>query len=164
MAGNEDIREIISSAVRDALNSSGTSAVRQPPNQGNTGRENKRTPPVLPSSFLKKKKKKGGQSSLQVWDKDIICFPQGYVKNPQDIPIPRGRKRLQLNGQGLIGKVRLTSDMDEDEIREQICSVFSDKMDNNTKFPFKVGYTDCHLSLNAFIWLSYMFSLQPSHT
>ena len=145
MAGNEDIRAIISSAVSDALSRSGTSTVRQNSNQGNTSRENKRHPPVLPSSFLKKKKKKGGQSSsLQIWDKDIICFPWDYVKNPNDIPIPRGRKRLELNSQGLIGKVRLTSDMDEDEIREQICSVFSDKMDNNAKFPFKVGYTEWH--------------------
>ena len=137
---NENIREIITSAVSDALNRSSRQTENSSGQESSSiSRGNsKRGPRVLPSSFLKKKKK--GNTSIQIWDKDIVCFPQEYVVNPQDIPIPRGKKRLDLNKKGLVGKIRLTSDMDEDEVKEQICSVFADRMNNNCKFPFKVCF------------------------
>ena len=140
----ENIREIISSAVSDALNrsshqqqSSRSSSQQNSEDQaGSSSGSRKRRPKILPSSFLKKKSNKG--TSIQVWDKDILCLPKEYVSNPQDIPIPRGKSRLRLNKQGLAGKIRLTSNMDEEEVRQLICSVFSEGMSNKVNFPFKV--------------------------
>jgi hypothetical protein len=106
--------------VSDALNRRQLSSHDIPgsSNEDSSGssRGKKRRPQVLLSSFLKKKKK--GNSSIQVWDKDIVCFPKDYMKHPHDIPIPRGKTRMDLNKKGLIGKVRLTSDMGEGEVRE----------------------------------------------
>ena len=88
----EDIREIISSAVSDALNRSQLTNhdIRESGsgNEDTRGKGKKRRPNILLSSFPKKKKK--GRSTAQVWDRDIVCLPKEYVKDPHDIPIPRG--------------------------------------------------------------------------
>ena len=47
--------------------------------------------------------------------------------------IPRGGTRADL---GLVGKVRLTSDMLEHEILEEIRSAFAEPMSNNPNFQF----------------------------
>ena len=52
------------------------------------------------------------------------------------IKIPRGRDFLARNG--LIGKIRLSSNMSEKEIFQEICSVFSKPMNNNLNFSFSV--------------------------
>jgi len=39
---------------------------------------------------------------------------------------------------GLVGKICLDSSMAETDIREEICSVFSEQMQCNTQFPFKI--------------------------
>ena len=39
---------------------------------------------------------------------------------------------------GLVGKIRLDSSMDETNIREEICSVFSEQMQYDTQFPVKI--------------------------
>ena len=53
--------------------------------------------------------------TVQIWDRDIICLPQ-KSSNPT-IPYPRGSYRSILGEQGLIGKIRLMSNMDEDQVR-----------------------------------------------
>ena len=57
------------------------------------------------------------------------------MKN-QTIPYPRGKYRASLGEKGLIGKVRLTSDMTENEVTVEICSVFSEQMSGRKDFPF----------------------------
>ena len=52
--------------------------------------------------------------------------------------IPRGKGRIELAKMGLVGKIRLDSSMDETNIREEICSVFSEQMQYDTQFPFKI--------------------------
>lgn len=134
----ESIREVIASAVSDALNRSQASASNSSTSHQDpdNGRGKKRKPKILPSSFLKKKK--GKQAVQQVWDKDIICLPKDHVSNAQDIPIPRGRTRVELAKMGLVGKIRLNSEMEEDDIREEICSAFSKPMAQSTTFSFEV--------------------------
>uniref|UniRef100_A0A1X7T8Y0 Uncharacterized protein n=1 Tax=Amphimedon queenslandica TaxID=400682 RepID=A0A1X7T8Y0_AMPQE len=44
------------------------------------------------------------------------------------ISIPRSTRREALGKAGLVGKVELTSDMNEDEIRTEICEVFAAPM------------------------------------
>ena len=53
--------------------------------------------------------------TVQIWDRDIICLPQR--SSNQKIPYPRGSYRSILGEQGLIGKIRLMSNMDEDQVR-----------------------------------------------
>lgn len=55
-----------------------------------------------------------------------------------DISIPRGKERERLGQNGLIGKVRLTSDMSEEEIFSEIRTVFCKAMGNDSNFPFTV--------------------------
>ncbi len=52
------------------------------------------------------------------------------------IPIPRSRIELAKNG--LIGKIRLRSDMAEHEIFDEIRSVFSGPMRGNSFFDFVI--------------------------
>ena len=137
----ENIKEIISSAVSDALNRTSAPGPNNPRTEGGesnerSGRNRKRRPEILPSSFLKKKK--GNSSSLQVWDKDIICFPKEHVICPQEIPIPRGKSHVTLAKMGLVGKIRLHSGMQEDDIMTEIRSVFDSKMSGDAHFPFKI--------------------------
>lgn len=61
--------------------------------------------------------------ALKTWNKDIICLPKHYHSNTQKIPIPRGANRGEIARAGLIGKISLTSNMSEEEIREEICAI-----------------------------------------
>lgn len=89
----------------------------------------------LPSRFLRKSKKEQSQSSVKHWTKDIICLPK--KSDGLEILIPRGSSRSALAGKGLIGKLALSSYMDEQEIRELICEVFQGAFGGDKQFLFK---------------------------
>ena len=101
---------------------------------------------ILPSIFSKRKAaKKGPLKKTTTYDRDIICLPKCYGKT-LNIPIPRSRTQLAKNG--LIGKIRLTSDMTQDDIYDEIRSVFRGPMNGSTTFNFDVlqpagGHTKC---------------------
>ena len=80
----EDIREIYSSALSDALSRRQAATPSNQPEEPGQDKGKKRKVNILPSSFLKKNKR-GSASSLQVWDKDIVCFLKDYITNPQEI-------------------------------------------------------------------------------
>ena len=76
--------------------------------------------------------------------RDIILLPPEY-RNSQtgDVSIPRTTKRSILGSAGLVGKVELDSSMTENEVRREICEVFSGSMGLTTEdiksenlFPF----------------------------
>ena len=67
--------------------------------------------------------------------KDIICLPK--ESDGLEILIPRGSSRSALAGKGLIGKLTLSSYMDEQEIRELICEVFQGAFGGDKQYPFK---------------------------
>ena len=72
------------------------------------------------------------------YERDIICLPKN-MRGKGNIKIPRSRcAREMLAKNGLIGKVALTSDMGEDEIRSEICSVFHTAMREDPIFPFTI--------------------------
>ena len=82
----------------------------------------------MPSSFLKKfggKQNIGskGKSRYFTYDRDIVCLPL-----PSDscsgnvVRIPRCREVLYE--EGLVGRIHLTTDMSEDELFDEIRSVF----------------------------------------
>lgn len=97
--------------------------------------------PVLPSKFLTKRnaitKRSNSKTKEKVftYDRDIICLPKSYGRS-SNIPIPRSRTQLSKNG--LIGKIRLTSDMTQEDIFDEIRSVFRGPMQGSSTFLFDV--------------------------
>ena len=77
----------------------------------------------LPSSFMKKKP--------AAYDRDIICLPSDHYSS-HVIRIPWSRESLYESG--LVGRIRLTSDVIFDEIR----SVFKGPMGGNKNFKFNI--------------------------
>ena len=78
------------------------------------------------------------------WDRTIVCLPScypQYCKSGGGIALPR-KKRSVLAANGLIGKIHLESDWSEDEVFAEIRSVFSDPMDGDASFPFKISTPD----------------------
>ena len=90
----------------------------------------------MPSSFLSQKKYSSKKKErIFTYDRDIICLPKSYGKG-SSIPVPRSRNVLASNG--LIGKIRVTSEMSESEIFDEIRSVFSQPMNGDPNFRFDV--------------------------
>ena len=69
------------------------------------------------------------------YDRDIVCLPFCYSSKHGKYAIPRSETRATLASSGLIGKVRLSSDMSQDQILTEIRSVFSAEMNENQNFP-----------------------------
>ena len=65
-------------------------------------------------------------------------LPEDYITNPPKSVLPRGKGRIDLARMGLVGKIRLDSSTDETNIREEICSVFSEQMQYDTQVPVKI--------------------------
>ena len=80
----EEVRDFFEAVTRN-LNS----APSNPRPANERPKKNKRRPSVLPTMFLKKKKTEK-HAKEQSWDKDVICLPKDYIKDPSEIPIPRG--------------------------------------------------------------------------
>ena len=79
---------------------------------------------------------------MYVYDRDIICLPKNFVQRGGVIPIPRRKTDRQfLIANKLIGKVQLTSDMDEYDIFQEIRSVFRTPMGYDDRFRFTVLQT-----------------------
>jgi hypothetical protein len=92
----------------------------------------------MPSKFLKKKRQPTLKEKItKVWTKDIICLPNEYESEKEDIVIPRGSRRIELARLGLVGKVSLCSSMDFGEVQEEVRSVFKDSMGHKPSFAFK---------------------------
>lgn len=91
----------------------------------------------LPSNFLKKRATttKTRSEKLFTYDRDIICLPKSHGKS-SEISIPRARTQLAMNG--LIGKIRLSSEMSQEDIFTEIRSVFRGAMDGSNTFRFHV--------------------------
>ena len=100
----------------------------------------------LPSAFSSSKstvncKKNVGKHFI--YDRDIICLPKSYGNaSSKVLKVPRGKEiREYLAANGLIGKIRLRSNMTEKEIMEEIRSVFSEPMNQDSKFQFLILQT-----------------------
>ena len=69
------------------------------------------------------------------YNRDIICLPMGYGSKSSSTKIPRDRSKLSRNG--LIGKITISS-MNQDEIFDEIHSIFRKPMGGSTTFQFDV--------------------------
>lgn len=76
--------------------------------------------------------------TVKTWDRDIICMPQSRrnMADGGNITYPRGKYRAHLASLGLIGKLHLTSEMTDDDVVMEICTVFKRQMTDNLHFPF----------------------------
>lgn len=94
----------------------------------------------MPSMFLSNKKNRSAlPERLFTYDRDIMCLPKAFVGNGGLIKIPRKQcVREFLAANSLIGKIRLTSAMSEEEIMDEIRSVFEVPMDRDKLFRFKI--------------------------
>ena len=74
------------------------------------------------------------------YDRDIICLPKKLAPHSHgNIPIPRRpATREMLARNGLIGKIHLESSMTEEEIMDEIRSVFRKSMGGSTSFAFEI--------------------------
>ena len=148
---SEQIKDLISSTV-SSFTSAVTEVVSHVNNQENPTSSRSMSDSVieepakkkskkmaLPSSFLKKNKakQKKVKSNVKSYNKDIVCLPHQPNLDEQEIPFPRGKSRLTLAKLGLIGKVTLTTDMLEGDIRREICGVFNAAFGGDLLFPFK---------------------------
>lgn len=101
-----------------------------------------RTPNQLPSiSFTGKRKSsntKGKKPKVTTYDRDIVCLPFSYSSSDGQYAIPRKESRANLASNGLIGKICLASDMEEDEILSEIRSVFANAVGHDPAFPFSL--------------------------
>lgn len=63
---------------------------------------------------------------VKTWDRDIICIPQSRKNKAEggNYIHPRGKYRAHLASSGLIGKLHLTSEMSDDDVVMEICTVF----------------------------------------
>lgn len=100
---------------------------------------------ILPS-YLKRKASTGKESckkpkkakTVKTWDRDILCIPESIQSKGAggNFSFPRGKLRAQLARSGLIGKLRLMSEMTDEEVAAEIRSVFKGPMKSNPEFPF----------------------------
>ena len=93
----------------------------------------------LPTLFLKSRKGQGPLKKVLTYDRDICCLPRSFLRKDGTVAIPRStEKRTYLCAHGLVGKIRLTSDMAEEEIMDEIRSVFKRPFGYDTAFPFDI--------------------------
>ena len=77
------------------------------------------------------KKKKDGYEI----NKDVICLPMHELID-NEVIVPRGKARTTLGKLGLMGKLRLNSEMTPDQVKREVRSVFSEVMMNKEDFKF----------------------------
>ena len=92
----------------------------------------KLSPPSLFNSRLahphqSRKRKETARPNPKVTNyvRDIILLPDEFENETGSVCIPRSNNRETLGKAGLVGKIELSSDMTEDEVRTEICELFS---------------------------------------
>ena len=69
------------------------------------------------------------------YDRDIVCLTKKFMQSNGTVKIPRLVSNIEyLCRNGLKGKIRLTSDMNETEIMDEIRSVFKSAFVSNDQF------------------------------
>ena len=84
---------------------------------------------------------KAKSPKVVAWDRTIICLLSCYPecsKSGKEIAVPR-KKQAVLATNGHIGNIHLENIWSEDDVFAEIRSVFSDAMENDTQFPFRIS-------------------------
>ncbi|XP_065887268.1 uncharacterized protein [Dysidea avara] len=72
---------------------------------------------------------------IKQWDRDVLCLPPR--KGGGVLSYPRGKYRAQLADCGLIGKLHMTSVMEEEDVAREIRSIFKGPMKDDANFQFQ---------------------------
>ena len=73
------------------------------------------------------------------YDRDIVCLPRSFANKNGLVQIPRKPSTREfLAANKLFGKIKLTSSMTEQEIMDEIRSVFSGPMNDDAYFQFDI--------------------------
>ena len=98
----------------------------------------------LPSAFLSKSARRCSKSANPkskeiTYERDIVCLPKSFSGVGGVIKIPRAKSAREfLARNGLIGKISLKSTMTEEELMDEIRSVFYSQMDEDKLFQFSI--------------------------
>lgn len=77
-----------------------------------------------------------GKGRLFTYERDLYACQSHLQRRRPNPNLKEGTKTLAANK--LIGKIQLRSDMDEEEMFSEICSVFNWPMDEDDTFPFTI--------------------------
>jgi len=94
---------------------------------------------ILPSHLKRRRSAEANaikKARITVWDRDIVCLPRSCARG-NHISFPRGKYRATLGKAGLIGKVRIKSDMTVSDVQNEIRSTFKVQMGSRRDFPFE---------------------------
>ena len=95
---------------------------------------------VLPSYLRRRRdvamdRKPKKAKVIKQWDRDVLCLPPR--KGGGVLSYPRGKYRAQLADCGLIGKLHMTSVMEEEDVAREIRSIFKGPMKDDANFQFQ---------------------------
>ena len=102
----------------------------------------RRSASIILPSYLKRRRLEKVEDNVKkpcritTWDRDIVCLPN-CCNRGNYICFPRGKYRASLGQAGLIGKVRLRSNMTVDDVEGEIRSAFKLQMGGRVDFPFR---------------------------
>lgn len=117
------------------------SGIRNPPKRPRF------SPPSLFDNVRKRKRGKKAQAVKVIsYVRDVILLPMEFKKRDGEICIPRCGKRSLLGKAGLVGKLELSSDMSDEDVRREICEVFATPM----------GLSEPDLKINNFFRFTYL--------
>ena len=84
---------------------------------------------ILPSYLRRNGEERNAKTKksevIKTWDRDIVCLPSTFMGKNNHIPFPRGKSRAYLARNGLVGKLHISSDMNENDVLSEIRSVFN---------------------------------------
>ena len=97
----------------------------------------------MPSLFLSRRAQKldnkASSSKEFTYDRDILCLPKSFATANKIVRIPRVQAvRESLAQNGLLGKIRLTSSMTEEDIIKEIQAVFRGPREDDPLFRFAI--------------------------
>ena len=98
---------------------------------------------VLPSYLRRRRSDRGSESKpkkakvIKQWDRDVVCFPRNARGVGNTVKFPRGKYKAYLASCGLMGKLHMTSEMDEEDVASEIRGIFKRQMNNDSNFRFQ---------------------------
>ena len=102
------------------------------------------SPPSLFENMRSRRSKRPGQPAKVInYVRDVVLLPNEFRARNGEISVPRASRRSKLGQAGLVGKIEIDSDMTGEQVRVEVCLVFSSPMGllesdvkNGDLFPF----------------------------
>ncbi|KAJ7391271.1 hypothetical protein OS493_019403 [Desmophyllum pertusum] len=122
----------------NSVTSAGTSsiAIAGPASASRTAIASTSQPSTSAAPSQTPQKKPSASSRIRQVTKDVICIPVAAFS--VGMSCPKGNDRGELAERGLIGKATICSNWSDNDVREEITSIFKDVflLQNAEQFPF----------------------------